>query len=146
MLGHQLLAAFGNRIIFGFAIIFGQTPLRGNSAVQLQTIKGRVERPFFYFENFIGQQMNGLGDGVPMHRTTLERVQDKEIEGPLEQRGLFGFGQWIRPYGDLWEVCQGFPKIVKGKHVKLLLTTDGLEAHGRLYNPKDAGRCTVESA
>ena len=48
--------------------------------------------------------MNGLRDGVAVHGAPAECVEDEQVEGSLQQGRLFGFGQFVCSYDDLWEV------------------------------------------
>ena len=57
----------------------------------LQAPERRIERAFLHLQHFIGAEMDGLRDGVSVHRAALEGVQDQQIERALQERRLSGF-------------------------------------------------------
>jgi len=55
------------------------------AAVEFQPPERRIKRAFLHLQHLIGKQMDGLRDGVAVHRAALERVQDQQIQRALQK-------------------------------------------------------------
>ena len=90
-------AAFGQGIVLGFAIIFGNAPLGLNPPALLQPEKGRVKRPLIEVEHILRDLLNALCNSVTVHGAEgVEGFEHHQIEGPLQ---YFRMGL----HADVWE-------------------------------------------
>jgi len=80
----------GDLVVLCFSVVLGESPGGGDGAVEFEAVERGVEGSFFDLEDFVGEEVDGLGDGVAVEGSTLESVKDEEIEGALEEIGRFG--------------------------------------------------------
>ena len=77
LLVEHLLPSLRQRVVLGAPVVFRRTPFGRDRAVELQTIQSRIERPLLDLEHLVGQKVDGLGDGVAVESSSLERVEDE---------------------------------------------------------------------
>jgi hypothetical protein len=98
----QLLPSDGEAVVLRLPVVVRDTPFGADRAVELEPVKGGVERPFLDLQHLIREQVDRLGDSVAVQRAALEGMEDEEIEGALEEGGRVGSSP-ASPYDDLWD-------------------------------------------
>jgi hypothetical protein len=58
----------------------------------LEAVKSRVERPLLDPQQVVGDLLNPLGDGPPVHRLEVNRPEDQKIERALKNISLVAHG------------------------------------------------------
>src|SRR5260221_12847269 len=91
LFGYGLSAAPGDGVEFRLPVILRNTPTGGDRSVELEAIERRVEGPFLHLQHFVRKEVNGLSDGISVHRAALQRVQDQQIERALQKIRESGF-------------------------------------------------------
>ena len=79
------LSASGSRqsIVLRPAIVFGHAPLGGDPRALFHAMERGVQRAVFNAQLVVGCLADPFRDGVAVHRTPRERLQDEEVERPL---------------------------------------------------------------
>jgi hypothetical protein len=76
--GFELLATSGCEAIeTDFAIRFGDTPLGGYPALEKNSLKRWVKRPFLDMQHFGREGVNPLGDRVTVQRARAKHSKDE---------------------------------------------------------------------
>src|ERR1017187_725421 len=70
--GQQLLAAPGDLVVFGLAVVFGDSPMGGDGAVEFQAVEGRIERAFLHLEGLGREQVDRWGNGIAVQGAALQ--------------------------------------------------------------------------
>jgi hypothetical protein len=107
----EALAAFSSETVeLGAAIVLGEAPLGVDDAVQLESMKGWIERPFFDAQDFVGNLLDPLRDAPTVHRSAGEGFQDQHVQSALNE-GAFGS---ISSHRCLIGVCGGVSGLSSG--------------------------------
>ena len=105
--GLQMCAACGGEAVEpNFAIGFGDTPLGGDPAFDEHFLQRGIEQAFFDGEDFAGQEVNALGDGVAVKRVRLEDAEDEHGER-AGRHSIFRPNQHRHNILMPWMACQG---------------------------------------
>src|ERR1035437_7860565 len=64
-----------------FAIRLGDAPLGGRPALEQYLLKGGIERSFLHLQHFGREDVNPLGDRVPMESARAKDSQDQQRQG-----------------------------------------------------------------
>jgi hypothetical protein len=72
----------------GLAIVFRRAPIRADPAAILEPVQSRVQRSMLDLEDFMRAMLDDVSDGVAVGGAEKERLQDEQIEGPLQQVGF----------------------------------------------------------
>jgi len=91
--GELLRSLFGDRVEFRFAVVVGGAPAGGDPALLLEAEQGSVDGAFVQFQNVLADLLDAAGDAEAVLRAEgVERFEDHEVEGALEDVGFFGHG------------------------------------------------------
>ena len=63
-----------------FAVSFGDAPLGGDPTLEQNLLEGWIERTLFHPQDFRGQRMDALRNGVAMKRAGTEDAEDEKDE------------------------------------------------------------------
>src|SRR5690242_2655187 len=83
--GQLLLAGCSQPIHFGALLILRNLPFRGNPALAFEPVERRVKRSRIDLQNVAGVRADRLAESVSVPRTPLQRLQDEQVERPLQQ-------------------------------------------------------------
>src|SRR5688572_11955140 len=87
-LGLELLPAGpAQPVVLRAPPVLGLAPGRLQPACLLHAVQRREERPRLHLEGAAGDLLEPARDAEPVHLAERERLQDQQVEGPLEQRG-----------------------------------------------------------
>jgi hypothetical protein len=87
----QLPATRRYLVVLGAAVVFRNSPVRANRAVELEPVEGRIQRSFLDLQYLVRKQVDGLRDGVAVQPAALKRVEDEEVECALQKGWCIGF-------------------------------------------------------
>src|SRR5439155_12463185 len=84
----ELLAARARQFVeAGPSVVLRGAPLRPDPTLRLQAIERGIERALVDLQDVLGELLNPLGDPPAVHGRREQGLQDKDIEGPLEEVG-----------------------------------------------------------
>ena len=72
-------------VVLGFAVVLREAPLGLEPAALFHAVEGGVERALFDLQSLVGGLANPRGGGVAVARSPLQRFEDEEVEGALEE-------------------------------------------------------------
>src|SRR5689334_22421845 len=85
-LAPQLLSACGREmVVLRLAVVLGNAPLAGDQPSALETMEGLVERRVGHAKHAVAPLLYELCDAISVHRLPGQRLEDQDIDGPLEQ-------------------------------------------------------------
>src|SRR6202162_3048328 len=87
LLGELLSAAAGQLVEAGAPVVLRGAPLRADPPLRFQAVERRVQRPLVDLEDILGELLDPLGDPPSVHRRCPQRLQDENVESPLEEVG-----------------------------------------------------------
>src|SRR3954470_7028647 len=84
-LAPQLLST-GRRemVVLRSAIVLGHAPFTRDQSTPLQAMERLIERRVGDAEHAVASPLNELRDAVPLHRLPGRRLQDQDVDRPLE--------------------------------------------------------------
>src|SRR4029077_6773191 len=72
-------------VIPGAAVVFRCSPERRDPAAVLEAVQRWIERAMLHLEHILRSVRARIGNRMTMSRTEHERLQDQQVERPLEQ-------------------------------------------------------------
>ena len=79
------MAAVGEFVVFGAAIVFGGAPAGFDPAAAFEAVEGGIEGALLNLENVAGNLLYALGDGPAVLGFEGEGAEDEEVEGALRK-------------------------------------------------------------
>jgi hypothetical protein len=83
--GELFFAGGGDLVEAGALVALGELPLGAYPALALEAMKRGVERAGLDLEYFTGVRVEGLNNAVAVLRSPLEGLEDKHVEGSLDE-------------------------------------------------------------
>ena len=75
----------GQAIDLNPLVVVRDGPLGGDPFLSFQPVQGRIERAGINLKHLAGVDPDRLADPVAMLRTSLQRLENEQIERPLQQ-------------------------------------------------------------
>src|SRR5689334_15072155 len=94
LLGELLPAGARQAVEARPPVVLRAAPLRPDPALLLEPVQGRVERPLVDGQHVLRELLDPLRDAPAVHRAGRERLQDQDVQGPLQQIGPFRCHVW----------------------------------------------------